>query len=1085
MRTDKIILNKQGILKLILITVSYFLLAYISSFLFDPAYTFFTIRLAPALGLIATLLYGFPALLAVFIGELFYVYFQYHSELPIFVTISLAVAAVLYAYIGTSLIRKYIDPPYQLTHSLDCYKYILISGFIASLIPSYLGALSISLVEPAVQHSYWLLATHWWLGQTLGVLIISPIIFCFLNKSVPIWQARFPLAPILTVMLLGFVAVIYAYVTIKENEKLESILQQESVAINSAVKLQMSSYEEALFSLKNLFEYAPDLEPLEFEVFSKKIMLRQPSIHALAYQQLIKADERKAYESKMRDIYSSKFQIKERNEFNKFIRAGERESYTPITMRSVFEKDAVILGFDTSTSDISKGARLKAIETGKVSITHAFTLVSTVNNLKSIVLYLALEDDGLFSGYVSLSVYVGHAIQSAIDTVNLENISTRMWDAELIEKNIIFSKEALNYEDYSGPKIRGKIKFSSHDWIYELVPDSIYLSQILKSQLLIIIFCIILSGILLVRLLEFTGKGYKLGLRVAESEARFKGAFTNTPIGMAIVSLKHNIIDANRSLCEMLGYSKDDLESKFFSDITYSDDLDVSLEQHTKLINKEIDHYAIEKRYVHKNGSVIWVLLSVSLTCDNEGTPLYGVAQIQDITRQKEHAIELNYLATHDPLTELVNRREFERRTERLLSTIERAKTQHALCYIDLDQFKIINDTCGHNAGDEMLRQLSAILQNTVRQSDSLARLGGDEFGVLMERCSIDNAHRVCKTLLEAIQDFQFSWEQYSFKIGASMGLVPITINTINMIELLKHADAACYQAKDQGRNRIHVYRPEDAEIAQRHGEMQWVTRINKALDENRFCLYAQPILCLDENTKKHYEILLRMIDERGNIVQPNAFLPAAERYDLISKIDYWVIENAISLLTSNPVFIEQIDFCSINISGSSLSEPDILNFIIDHLSKSELDGKQLCFEITETVVISNMVRAMKFISTLKGLGCKFALDDFGSGLSSFAYLKNLPVDFLKIDGVFVKDIVDDPIDHAMVKSINEIGHVMGMKTIAEFVENDEIKGMLREIGVNYAQGYGIGKPEPLDVIINRVNNLIDFNDLKKQNKQC
>jgi EAL domain-containing protein (putative c-di-GMP-specific phosphodiesterase class I) len=281
--------------------------------------------------------------------------------------------------------------------------------------------------------------------------------------------------------------------------------------------------------------------------------------------------------------------------------------------------------------------------------------------------------------------------------------------------------------------------------------------------------------------------------------------------------------------------------------------------------------------------------------------------------------------------------------------------------------------------------------------------------------------------------------------------------------------------AKDKGRNCIHVYSGEDTELTRRHGEMQWVTRLHRALDEDRFCLYAQPIVPLDSRTDKHYELLIRMKDEKGKIIRPGAFLPAAERYNLITQLDRWVIGKAIDLLRAHPAFVNQIRFVSINLSGQSLADNNILNFIISQLDASGLEGDMICFEITETAAISNLISAQKFISTLKEIGCHFALDDFGSGFSSFGYLKNLPVDYLKIDGMFVKDIVDDPIDHAMVKSINEIGQVMGMQTIAEFVENDEIKGMLREIGVNYAQGYGIGRPLPFDELLGRSNNVSDI----------
>ncbi len=802
-----------------------------------------------------------------------------------------------------------------------------------------------------------------------------------------------------------------------------------------------------------------------------------------------------------------------------------------------------------------------------------------------------------------------------------------------------------------------------------------------------------------------------------ESIEWFSTSFSDANIGIAVVSLDHSIIEANSTFCNMLGYSTDQIAGISLNEITHPDDVSISRDYHQKLIAGEIDNYYFEKRYLHKQGPDIWTLLNVSLVRDVKSTPLYAIAQIQDITEFKwvnnklrsseqkyrtifetsnvgmamckmdgtliecnqayldiigyteeealkltyweitppefeeqeadqlllmektgqygpyekeyrrkdgsripvllhgtlieefdgneyiwsiiqdiskskqaeeevhklsravessssvvfitnldgdieyinprftevtgytkedaigqtprilksgetpkeifedmwetitngrewkgevhnrrkdgtfywgrvsisgikdsqekithfvgiqedvtyEHELseQLSYQASHDILTGLINRRAFERRVGRLLSTARQDRDEHAICFMDLDQFKVVNDIGGHRAGDEMLCQLSLVLKSLVRHRDTLARLGSDEFGVLMEHCSLDDAYRVATSLQKAIQDYQFLWEGHKLKVGVSIGLVPITAVTTNLTELMKQADSACQMSKDKGRNRIHVYHEGDKELAQRHGEMQWVARINQALEEDRFCLYAQSIVPLNDSTEKHYEFLIRMKEENGKTILPGAFLPAAERYSLISKIDHWVIKKAFGLLADNPEFLEQVDFCSVNLSGQSITENNFLEFIIFQLDKSGIPGEKICFEITETAAITNLNLAVKLIKTLKGLKCRFALDDFGSGLSSFAYLKNLPVDNLKIDGMFVKNIVYSPIDHAMVKSINEIGQVMGMKTIAEFVENDEIKNMLREIGVDYGQGYGIDQPHPLDELVGKSN---------------
>jgi len=468
-----------------------------------------------------------------------------------------------------------------------------------------------------------------------------------------------------------------------------------------------------------------------------------------------------------------------------------------------------------------------------------------------------------------------------------------------------------------------------------------------------------------------------------------------------------------------------------------------------------------------KDGSFYRVRSAITAVKDETGVTTSYMCVQDDVTEEYELTMKLGFEASHDALTGLINRREFERRANRLLSTIQQEHQQHALCFMDLDQFKVINDTSGHMAGDELLRQLGHVLQSVVRNRDTLARLGGDEFGVLMEHCTPDQAYRVANALQKAINDFQFIWEHRSYRVGISIGLVAISQSSTDLTELIRQADSACYMAKELGRNRIHVYQREDAVLALRYGQMLWVSKINQALDEGRFALYAQPIASLDlAKPKQHYELLLRLVSEKGEIIPPSHFLPAAERYDLIGKLDEWVIHEVFNLLAAHPAFVEQIQFLSINLSGKSVTSSKFLESIVFQLKASQINPSKICFEITETVAISNLNAARDFILMLKQIGCRFALDDFGSGLSSFGYLKNLPVNYLKIDGMFVKGMVDDPIDYAMVKSINDIGQVMGKKTIAEFVENDETIEQLKKIGVNYAQGYVIDKPKPLIEIL-------------------
>jgi diguanylate cyclase (GGDEF)-like protein/PAS domain S-box-containing protein len=454
--------------------------------------------------------------------------------------------------------------------------------------------------------------------------------------------------------------------------------------------------------------------------------------------------------------------------------------------------------------------------------------------------------------------------------------------------------------------------------------------------------------------------------------------------------------------------------------------------------------------------------MSLAPIRDSDDNSIGVVLVFRDVTEESKLTQQLSHQATHDLLTGLVNRHEFERRLSHLLSSAS-PYTPHALLYLDLDQFKVVNDTCGHAAGDDLLRQISALLRTKLRARDTLARLGGDEFGVLLEYCSIMEAKRIANSLRELVQGFRFGWQDKSFNIGVSIGLVPLMQPGETLAGVFSAADSACYAAKEKGRNRVHLYKPDDSELAQRDGEMRWMPRIQQALADGRFRLYYQPIIAFGKQAvdERQGEILLRMVDEAGHIVLPGAFLPAAERYGLMPALDRWVVRTTLEALSASVDSGADTTF-AINISGRSLGTADFLDFVTEQIDATQVAPRKLCFEITETSAISELAHALHFIDTLKTLGCHFALDDFGTGLSSFSYLKSLPVDYLKIDGGFVRGLVADNIDHAMVEAVNNIGHIMGLKTIAEWVENDTILLRLRHIGVDYAQGYALGEPRPL-----------------------
>jgi diguanylate cyclase (GGDEF)-like protein len=426
---------------------------------------------------------------------------------------------------------------------------------------------------------------------------------------------------------------------------------------------------------------------------------------------------------------------------------------------------------------------------------------------------------------------------------------------------------------------------------------------------------------------------------------------------------------------------------------------------------------------------------------------------------------QLAYQASHDPLTGLINRREFECRVERAIQNATAQGNTHALLYLDLDQFKIVNESCGHAAGDELLLQLSQLLLGSVRHRDTLSRLGGDEFGMLFENCPLDKAIEIANNLLKAIEDFNFTWGETTFTLGISIGAVPIDRSTCDLASTMSAADSACYIAKESGRNRVQIAHMGDRRLQERHGEMQWVSRLNRALEEDQFTLYFQPIIpCANKSgNSAHLEILVRLIDDDGSVIAPGAFLHAAEKYSMVSSIDRWVIEHTMQWLAETNNSNNRPVTVAINLSGQTIATPDMLKFIIDKMEETGVSAEHIIFEITETAAIANISSATSFMLTLRGCGFRFSLDDFGSGLSSFTYLKKLPVDFLKIDGAFVRDILSDPVDYAMVRSINELGQLLGKETIAEFVETTELADELQRMGINYAQGYAYARPQPLN----------------------
>lgn len=551
------------------------------------------------------------------------------------------------------------------------------------------------------------------------------------------------------------------------------------------------------------------------------------------------------------------------------------------------------------------------------------------------------------------------------------------------------------------------------------------------------------------------------------SEALYRATFENAAVGIAHLDPSGRYIKVNRQLCNLLGYEEAELQQMTFADVTAPEEVSRDKEARQRLLAGDIDNYYVEKRYLRKDGTSVWANLSVGAVRDAQGQLERLVVVAEDVSTAHQLSEKLSYQARHDALTGLINRHEFESRLRDFLEQVRWGEERGALCYLDLDQFKLVNDTAGHVAGDEMLRQLAPRLRRCIRSADIIGRLGGDEFGVLLRGCGVEDSVKVSEKMRAVIEDFRFAWEKHSFRLGVSIGLVPLEGDAfVTTTAVLQAADTVCYTAKDEGRNRVVVWNEADMDQHRRHGEMQWVPRLNRALEDGSLILVAQPIVRLTEGAGNDgwFELLVRLREPDGDVA-PGAFLPAAERYGLSAKLDRKVVERAIEWLEEWNGRPESLRL-SINLSGATVGEPSFREFLTERLAAAGPIAGSLCFEITETAAISNLTNAAQLIEQVRSHGCAFGLDDFGSGLSSFAYLQALPVDFLKIDGSFVRDVADDPVDRAIVQSINDVAKVMGMQTIAEFVESEAIMGVLREIGVDYAQGFWTGRPMELDAIL-------------------
>ena len=550
--------------------------------------------------------------------------------------------------------------------------------------------------------------------------------------------------------------------------------------------------------------------------------------------------------------------------------------------------------------------------------------------------------------------------------------------------------------------------------------------------------------------------------RLAEQSAFFSQLFHNSPEAICMLDESDAVVDANSAFEELFQYTLAEMKGRPLNSLIVPPEY---LEEATSLSLNALQKSSVHRDTVRrrKDGTLVEVsALGYPITLGDRQVGVFAI--YRDITESKRITAELAFHSTHDPLTGLINRHEFERRASARLQWGARTRMDHAMLYMDVDQFKIVNDSCGHVAGDRMLVELADMLRAQLREAESLARLGGDEFGVLLNGVKLREATQIAERLVQTAREMRFKWEDRVFTPNLSIGVVALGGEIGTLTELMSAADTACFAAKERGRSRVQTYSTDDQDLLKMRGDLSWASRITEALENRRFTLYFQHIMPVTggDFPSSRYEILLRMVDStRNRIVLPGVFISAAERYGMMPMIDRYVIENVFGQLQRRGAQALNGDVVSINISGTSLNDGDFSGFIQEQFRRSGLPPSNICFEITETAAIGNMGRALRFISEMRNLGCSIALDDFGSGMSSFTYLKSFTVDYVKIDGSFVRDMVNNPLDCATAEAINKVAQVKGLKTVAEFVENEETLLRLRELGVNYAQGYHLHRPEP------------------------
>ena len=884
-----------------------------------------------------------------------------------------------------------------------------------------------------------------------------------------------------TAILLGLLVLLIAFISAVRNDmsQADAGFVELNKEIETTLTRRLDNLNASLRSLSGMHHAMTRLSQQELSAFSQEIERSHPYVKAILQLRLIESDRKDAYEREFHDAGFPMFRISANNHGDVLTNSVAEPQYMPLNFVEPLNPGlARYLGLDFYSKADLRLAIQRAIHSGAVAAASAeplgknqFLLFKAVYK-GFFVPNTASERETQVHGVYALLV---DAPSFVTDIANAhEGLGLRLSTWNETNPTMLYERLAATPTDFLGrllPNRRAETRISLMPMRFHVAVESVVTRKDFHPAQWLYRIATFIGLYLAGALVVFTRLRAAEAAREAKEQLfqeKERAQVTLQSIGEAVVTTDPSgVVDFLNPAAEHLtGWRASDAHGRHLNEIfsLVSESDGTALPDPIARALRDHDESEAAAIMVRSDGATIAVIENAAAIRDSDGNFTGAALIVRDVSRERNLLREMAFQATHDPLTRLINRRQFERELTALVEDALTSNNHHALMYIDLDQFKAINDSCGHIAGDQLLKQVASHLGDNIRRLDRLARLGGDEFGVLLRDCTIEKALEVAESLRHEIKDLRLHWEERSFRISLSVGVVAITRESGSLDEVLRAADAACYVAKDQGRNRVHFYQPDDELLAQRSTDMQWLHKLREAIDHDHLVLYGQTIFPLERDSKQPImcELLVRMIDSEGRLVPPMTFIPAAERFNLMFDLDLWVIGSAFrqiaKLCRENP--LDQRLF-TINLSGQSLDHPDLELAIQELELKYRVDPHRICFEITETSVIANMDRALGLMDQLRRRGFLFALDDFGTGLSSFAYLKKLPVDYLKIDGEFVRDILHDPVDKAMVDTIRRIGGVLGMMTIAEAIEDEETRQLLTAMGIDYGQGYHLAKPSP------------------------